>query len=74
MCESLAEAFILFLSNGFCLIIWVFTKGRVDETCCHQESSAEKALLTALGESMDTPPLGLQALLPVLAEFIFTSS
>lgn len=46
----------------------------MDETCCHQESSAEKALLTALGESMDTPPLSLQALLPVLAEFIFTSS
>lgn len=69
VCESLAEAFILFLSNGFCLIIWVRTKERVDETCCHQESSAEKAVFTALGVSMDTTPLGLQALLTVSAVY-----
>lgn len=34
----------------------------------------QKSLFRALGESMDTTTLGLQALLPVLAEFIFISS
>lgn len=31
----------------------------------------QKSLFTALGESVDTTALGLQALVPVLAEFIF---
>lgn len=44
------------------------------KTCCHWESSAEKAFLASLAESMDTTPLGLQAVLPVFTEFMFISS
>lgn len=72
ICESMTSTFILFLSGG----LWSFgctQRGGWVKTCCHLESSAEKAFLAALAESMDMKTLGLQAVIPVLTEFIFIS-
>lgn len=48
ICGSLANAFILFFSSGFCLIIWVDIRGREDENLLSQEEFCRKSLSDSL--------------------------